>query len=156
MRIKLGFTLIELLVVIAVIAIIALAGGLLLLQQNRQQALVNGAETLRAFLRDAQQRAILQEEGFYWGVELENVAAPDRDRYSLVSAPDTIPSSTNLVSTGYFKSILNLREPAEGKTAIVLFEKISGEAVNETAIILGLAGGNQAITIKIYKDGRIE
>jgi hypothetical protein len=139
-----------------VIAIVALAGGLLLIQQNRQQALNNGAETLRAFLRDAQQRAILQEEGFYWGLELENVPAPDRDRYSLIAAPDLIASSRQLVSTGYFKSILDLKEPVEGKTAVVLFDKISGQAANEATIILGLAGSNQALTIKIYKDGRIE
>jgi len=147
-----GFTLIEMLVVAGVVVIIALTVGLNLLGFIGGQDLDNATGVILAFLRDAQQRAINQEGGRYWGVRLENLSG--RDRYLLFSATDPNLSSFATTSLGYLKRSVEFVQPTANSSSTILFNKIRGNAWAEETI--AIKAGSNTVNIRVFSDGRIQ
>ncbi len=159
---KKGFTLIEIMTVLGAVIIFAVIAFPHLSGLVRKRALTASAQSLTAFVRDAQQRSILQEDNRYWGVRVENVA--DGDRFSLFSALDTVPSGVIIVSTSFVRSGIEFLEPTAASTDII-FNKISGKLVNGNCpsptfnLLVKLArigDSNSSEIIKIYCNGHIE
>ena len=157
-----GFTLIELLVVLTVVMIIAVGGGLYLYQLNRSKDLEATVEIIKATLRDAQQRAINQVDGNYWGVKFENLSG--RDRYQLFSSDDANLTSITVAGVRYLKSSLGFFSPSDDNSSIILFSKITGNLVSASCpstsanseISVGTAGGAESANLKVYCNGTIE
>ncbi len=158
-----GLTLIELMIVIGVIVIVAVTGGLYLFRLSHSQEVGSAAGTMAAVLRDAQQRAINQQSGLYWGVRFENLSS-GRDRYFLFNTATADAKITAAISEFYLKSSLGFLAPTAGNSLTILFAKISGNWVSAAcpsttanAIVeVGSVVGGGSAAVKVYCNGRIE
>ncbi len=149
-----GFSYIEVLIVIVLIVFASLSGTVSAIKFYRAEQPVQAIRSLAAFLRDAEQRAIAQKDGRYWGVRVENLAG--RDRYALFSASDTALAGFATSSTAYFPSSVSLVEPAASTT--ILFAKMTGHwtgtaCPSATASTTITANGN---SVRVYCNGKIE
>ncbi len=148
MKIK-GFTLIEILVVLGISVILATGGFLSLSNLRRHQSLRLSAESMVAFLHDAQQRSISQEGGFGWGVHFENSAA-DRDSYWRFSGSDSSATAADRV-------VLPPSVEMDTPSGNVFFEKNKGLATGVSEVKIKLSNDPASFrTITINTQGTIE
>ena len=133
---KNGFTLIEILVVLGISIILAMGGLFSLSNLRRHQSLRLAAEGMVAFLRDAQQRSISQDEGSGWGVRFEN-SESERDSYRRFKGTDSSAVSEKITLAPGVEFV----DPAEGDEKDVSFVKISG-----------LPGSAMEVKIKLSND----
>ncbi|MEK7641277.1 MAG: type II secretion system protein [Patescibacteria group bacterium] len=146
---KNGFTLIEILVVLGISIILATGGFLSLWNLKKHQALRLAAESMVAFLRDAQSRSATQEGGLGWGVHFENSA--DRDSYWLFSGSATDDAVEKVVLPAAVEYDMDTASDE------VLFSKVSGLPDSATTVKIKLLGDDDSvITIKINAQGTIE
>lgn len=142
-----GFTLIEMLVVLGISVILATGGFLSLWNLRKHQALRLAAESMVAFLRDAQSRSATQEEGKGWGVHFEN--GVDRDSYWLFSG--------SAVGAAVEQVVLPATVEFVTPTDDVFFSKVSGLPDVLTVVKIKLLGDDSAArTITINAQGTIE
>ena len=147
-----GFTIIEILIVVGMVAIIAAAVFLSLSAFRAGQDLRIAGRGAIALLRDAQSRAISQEDGNFWGVRFSH----DTNNMTLWSGVTCVYGSA--ISSIKLKHNLEFLDPATSSKDIC-FDKISGysSASGDVIIKLGVIGNvNETRTITIYKNGRIE
>lgn len=157
-----GFTLIELMTVLGIIVVFATLITLYLGGFAKERALISSTQSITAFIRDAQQRSINQDESRYWGFRIENQI--NQDRYLIFSATNTALGGFTTTSVAFVKSALNLVEPSLNTSSTILFDKVSGRALLggcpaatvSSTIKLVLLSGNTSTTIKIYCNGSIQ
>ena len=142
-----GFTLIEILVVLGISIILATGGLFSLSNLRRHQSLRLAAEGMVAFLRDAQQKSISQEEGSGWGAHFDN-SASDRDSYWRFGGTDPMIVSEKVVlSPG-----IELDTPSDN----VFFDKVSGLPDSATVVKIKLSNDPSTFrTITINVQGTI-
>ncbi len=142
-----GFTLIEMLVVLGISVILATGGFLSLWNLRKHQALRLAAESMVAFLREAQSRSATQEGGVGWGVHFEN--STDRDSYWLFSG-SVIEDPVDKVA---LPATVGLDTPSDE----VFFSKVSGLPDFPTIVKIKLLGDDSSVrTITINAQGTIE
>lgn len=149
-----GFSYVEFLIIIVLIVITSLGSVMSLIEFYRAQEPRLAAKSIASVLRDAQERAVVQEAGAYWGVKFD--AFPGRDRYALFSAVGAGLEGYATSSARYLSSIANMTEPAVSRT--VLFEKRTGALISAAcpspaASTTITVGGK---SVRIYCDGRVE
>lgn len=163
-----GFSLIELMIVMAIIVIVSLSTWLSLFSFNRNRHLKNTVYSNASLLRDAQQRSINQEDGRYWGARFENSLS--QDKYVLFNSTSTSTSnsdSATIVSTFFLKNSLEFLNPSINSSSTILFDRISGNWINNpdcfsdpnntsSTIDIGIKNTDNFSVIKIYCNGRIE
>lgn len=158
-----GFTLIEIMMVLGIVIIAAMVVLTSLGQFARQRNLETSTRSLVALLRDAQNRAIGQEDGRYWGVRVENLDV--NDRYFLFNATSAIPITVNTSTTSFLKGSAEFLEPSLNTNTTIIFDKISGSLIQascpspgvSSTIQIGLVSDpSNSSTIKIYCNGLIE
>lgn len=143
-----GFTLIELLIVIAILAALAIIGGLNLFSYYRRQNLELTLNEITAFIRDAQNRSLSQQDGNEWGIRFEN-ATPD--------AVKIFYATSTLVSTYVLRSGVQFTDPSEGNYKNIVFKKITGLPLTPVTIKIALIGNSTASsTITINENGVIQ
>ncbi len=142
-----GFTLIEILVVLGITIILATGGFLSLWNLKKHQALRLAAENMVAFVRDAEQRSVSQDQGLGWGVHFENSA--DRDSYWRFSGSDPMAISEKIT----LPSGVEMDTPSDD----VFFAKVSGLPDSSAEVKIKLSGDDSSVmTIKINAQGTIE
>jgi len=143
-----GFTLIEILVVLGITIILATGGFLSLWNLKKQQSLRLSAESMVAFVRDAEQRSISQDQGLGWGIHFEN-SATDRDSYWRFAGADPSVISEKIV--------LPPGVDMDSPTDDVFFAKVSGLPDAMTVVKIKLSGDDSSTkTIIINAQGTIE
>lgn len=145
-RLVWGFTLIEVLIVIGVLAVLGTVGFLSLSGAKRNMALEKASQSMAAFLREAQQRAISQESGSDWCVHLDKGL---RDSYKLHGGSC---SGTPLESAA-LPSMIEMESAVDSIT----FAKASGLPVISSEIVLKLSNDPSVYkTILVNAQGTIE
>ncbi len=149
-----GFSYVEIMIVMVLVVLASLDGTISIIKFYRTQQPVQAIRSIGAVLRDAEQRAIAQEGGRFWGVRIENLAG--RDRYVLFSASDTSLAGFTTSSTTYLPASLSFSEPASSST--ILFSKMTGGWANAScpsgvASSTVTIGGN---SVRVYCNGKIE
>ncbi len=134
-----GITLIELLIVMGIMGIIMGITSLYFSQYKGSQDLDSDLKRVVAVFRDAEERAITQENSLRWGVRLVNNTTPP-DFFYLISASDTLLSSegpgtgsvATLITTYPFETTVEINSGnlANGSYRDFIFEKRTGELVN--------------------------
>lgn len=145
-----GFTLLEVLLVIAIIGIVSVAGGVYVGNVVSDTVLEEVASAVIADLKNAQAKAINGVDAKRWGVCFRNpTSGPNDDKYEIA----LIDSGTDACNPGSDPSTFFLQEgvefsnPASGTTDDVVFEKISGGALEHTSLELSLRGDIRVINI---------
>lgn len=153
-----GFSYIEFLIVITFTVIMALGTTFSLLRFIEQQRPQYAARVIRATLRDAHQRSIVQEEGKYWGVRFKNFPAPSSDLYMLIQSSVKNATSYSAINTVYLNDRVQFSEPATDMEKIIMFDKRTGNLIlsscpsaTESSIIT-----INTISIRVYCNGKIE
>ena len=117
-----GFTIVELVLVMGIVVILAVIGTLSLRNFRDFQELDSGVRELVVHLRDAQQRAITQEDASPWGIFFMDSA--EGDYYDLFKGVSYVSAIEHVA----LESFLEFVSPLE--TTIVRFERISGKSVD--------------------------
>lgn len=163
---KKGFSLLELMVVLGIIILASSYSWLYLGNFTKERQLKLANESSAAVLRDAQQRSLMQENGKYWGVKFENLTT--QNRYSLFNANDTFLSGFATTTTVYLRSGLQFLQPLPANSITILFDKITGNWINNpncfadfnnassTIIISVKSYSNLSSNVKVYCNGKIE
>ncbi len=161
-----GFSLIELVIVLGILVVLATFAVVFLGGFTGQRNLVSTGQSMASLLRDAQERSINQEQGKYWGVRFENLTLAKR--YIIFNATSTPYSTIATTTIMFLKSPLVFLQPSVGNSTDVVFDKISGLIINNSACIsdsvnssttIQIAIGNNnnvSSSIRIYCNGRIE
>lgn len=153
-----GLTLIEVLITVAVIAIIAPLAISSLFNYRRLQDLDSDVRSAVAFLRDAQQRAITQEQEMPWGVHFENPSTGS-DFYQLFQG-DSFVAGTALTKA-VLRSPVDFQAPGSGAFLDVVFSQLTGTPTSTKIVTLKLAAAdcvadpNSCQTITINPNGSI-
>ena len=130
-----GFTLVEIVLVSALMVVLAGFGSIALNSFLKFQELESATREVILRVRDAQQRAITQEEGSAWGIRFVNNVG-SQDLYMLFQgASYTVPFTTT-----FLHSRIEWETPPEGEVLDVAFAKISGETPSDAIITLRLLG----------------
>ena len=128
-----GFTMIELLIVMGITAVL---GGVAMSNYFGYQSSVsvdNAASELLGTLRDAQQRAISQDEQAAWGVRITAVSGAN-DYYELFYG-DSYATGT-ILSRTTLSGDLDFYAPVQGTTLEIVFTKSTGLPSNDRAIAI--------------------
>lgn len=143
-----GFTLIEMLIVLSIGVILGTIGILSLSNYRREQSLRLSAQSIVAFLKDAQSRSISQEEGLQWGVRFYEPAG-GRDSYYLFTDPAVPRSVVALPASVEF-------DPASGPFPKDVTFARTGLPLSSAAVIIRLSGNPTATrTITVNAQGTI-
>ena len=159
---KKGFTLLELMIVIAIIAVIAMFVWIGLAQIGGSQALKNVTLTATTALRDAQQRSVVQQDGYYWGVQFENIEG--RDKFTLFRTTTQSADSIEIVNLTTMKPMVELIKPIKDDPLKMDFNQITGQLITNSCpnpdffeeIEIGIVGKEDKSQIKIFCNGRVE
>lgn len=116
-----GFTLIELLIVIGITIAISGVGISSYINQKRAKSLDFMAQEIVGYLRYAQQKSMVQEDGAQWGVHFENPTSGD-DFYALYTGS----SYTSAEETRYLLEGIEFQTPASGNSVDMSYEKLTG------------------------------
>jgi len=154
-----GIMLVELLIAIAVLAVIAGAVSLNLFGFGRRQDLDSDVKSIVAFLRDAQARAITQEEDASWGAYFDNSVSPPF--YALFRGTTyTTPAAMKTL-----KQAIEFKNPSPGVSIEVVFRKLSGCVLEppqftqcrsaSIQIVIGIIGSSETKLITINSNGAI-
>jgi len=147
---KQGFTLVELLITLGLIAILGTFTFISFSGYRQRQLLDETARAIVVALRDAQQRAINQQDGSDWGVHFEN-SVSGRDFYAVFKGSTYVSP----VTISYLSPALEFLEPANGSKDVV-FDKLSG-VTSPTSITIGLLDNpSSAKTITINGVGQVQ
>jgi prepilin-type N-terminal cleavage/methylation domain-containing protein len=154
-----GFTFLELMIVIAIIAVISGFVWMGLLGLGHSQELRNAVLVAVATLRDAQQRSVVQQEGYYWGVQFENVEG--RDKFTLFRTTTKSADSIEDVNLTVMKPAIELIDPADNSSSTLVFDQISGDLIDCPAggfeeIKISIVDKDDESQIKIFCNGRVE
>jgi prepilin-type N-terminal cleavage/methylation domain-containing protein len=122
---KSGFTLIELLVVSSMTVILAGVGISSYINQQRYSVLKNTAEEVVAYLNNARQRSISQEESSNWGVRFNN-SQTETDSYALFVGA----AYSSAREQRYFPSFLEFTNPLLNESTDIIFAKITGKTID--------------------------
>ncbi|OGY64512.1 MAG: hypothetical protein A3I24_04045 [Candidatus Harrisonbacteria bacterium RIFCSPLOWO2_02_FULL_41_13b] len=141
-----GLTLIEILISIAIIALLGTTVLLSFSGYRQRQVLESSARSLAATLRDANKKAVNQDQGKEWGVHFER-AISGRDFYAVFNGPVYLTP----VQLVYLPPTLRFIDPASGFKEII-FEKLTGLPSLATNIVVALTS-NVAIFQTIIVDG---
>jgi len=160
-----GFTLIEILLVVGITALLAGAGALSLTGLRRATSIESEVKSISSVLRSAQERAINQDQQSRWGVYFDNPAGDGGDTYALYKVDETL-----LASSTYFeipgevndrraiRGGLRYTSPADATSTNVVFNKLSGRAVDRATINIEFVSGGTASgtgSILILQNGTI-
>ena len=149
-----AFTLVELLISIGVIAALTSIGTLYLVNYRSSQTLNLEAQKIVATLRDAQSRAIAQENARPWGVHFEN-PQNNSDFYSLFAS--STYNSADIISTTTLNEAVVFLAPADQQSKNIVFSAITGLPQAADYITIALKANTSASsTIYIYANGKIE
>lgn len=147
-----GFSLLELMLIMGILAIVSGIALLNLPGLRSRNALNFATDELVAHLRDAQQRAMSQDQSSQWGVHLAGIAG-DADWYEIFYGADYI-SGTKYARVP-LPSNLKFLEPSEGSSKDVIFFKITGAAAS-TSIRVSLIDNESVFnTISVTSAGVI-
>ena len=141
-----GLTLIEILISIAIISLLGTTVLLSFSGYRQRQVLESSARSLAATLRDANKKAINQDQGKEWGVHFER-ALSGRDFYAIFNGPVYLTP----VQIVYLPSNLRFIDPASGSKEII-FEKLTGLPSMATNIVIALTS-NVAVSQTVTIDG---
>lgn len=145
MKLRQGFTLFEVLIVIAVMIIVASIGMLNLGGYRNIQDLESDAKLIVSFMRDAQQRAIAQEEDSQWGVNFDNKSL--EIGYFEVYKGTAYSAGVVYIHKSLHQEI-EFTTPTRGSAAEISFKKITGESNDTTtqSVTIGVKGSTSCIT----------
>lgn len=147
-----GFTLMEVLIVTALLIIISGGSFLTLVNYRRNQDIRLTAKNLVLFIKNAQARAISQDEGTEWGIRFQNTSGAGIDSYHLFSGPSYISSWTQV----RLPSSVEFSDPTDGLNEDVIFSKITGLPGSSAVVTIRLRSDNSVIrTININAQGTI-
>lgn len=139
----------EILIVSALVAIISLGGYLSLVNYRKNQDLGLTSGKIVSFLRDAQAKAVAQEDAQQWGVRFDNTGEGSIQLFNG-------PSFDIAESTFRIPRAVQFTDPSSGNTKDVVFSKITGEPNAATIITLSLASDPTATkTVTINAQGTI-
>lgn len=151
-----GFTLIEILLVMGITIIMATMGSIALNSFLKFRELESAMREVVLRVRDAQQRAITQEEGSAWGIRFINSAA-GQDSYILFKGTPSVPITTTIMNAR-----LEWEEPTINNTIDITFSKILGGITVNTPVTLKIKGSDCMVspesckTITIKQNGVVE
>ena len=145
-----GFTLAELLLVMGIIGILSTTIILNGLGYRNRQLLDGAAQQMAASIRDAQNRAITQQDGLAWGIYFNNVSTTDS--YTVFSGGSYATSANRFVTS--FDSPLTFTVPAPGTTTSIVFAQISGLPSTSTSVTI--TNGITSTTITISANGQVQ
>ncbi|OGY64203.1 MAG: hypothetical protein A3I89_02275 [Candidatus Harrisonbacteria bacterium RIFCSPLOWO2_02_FULL_41_11] len=131
-----GFTLMELMVVAAITLMIAGISALTI-SFSSPKNLDLAFQELISHLRDAQQRAIVQDQNERWGMRI-NAVSGDRDFYEVFYGAGY--SNATVTEKIFLSSKVEFVSPAQGNTKDILFFKKTGFPDAGHTIILLLIG----------------
>ena len=141
-----GLTLIEILISIAIISLLGTTVLLSFSGYRQRQVLESSVRSLAATLRDANKKAINQDQGKEWGVHFER-ALSGRDFYAIFNGPVYLTP----VQIVYLPFALRFIDPASGSKEII-FEKLTGLPSMATNIVIALTS-NVAVSQTVTIDG---
>lgn len=154
-----GFTLLEVVLTTAVLVVIVAVGILSYGSFNRTIDLSTVAGDISAQLRRAQTRAMGADDLKCWGIHFDNTTAGSAF-FSLFS-DTTCTNATTAYSTDVEKYFLPARvvftTPADTVTSNVLFQKLTGSSVTNsaTSIVIATPDGIRTKTISINSVGTV-
>ena len=158
-----GFTLLELMIIISIIVVVGGFVWMGLLNIGSSQELKNVTLVAANILRDAQQRSTVQQDGYYWGVQFENVDG--RDKFTLFRTTTRSADSIEEVVLTTMKSTVELVKPVKNSSLKVLFNQITGQLIStscpssdffEEVEISVVNKEEDKSQIKIFCNGRVE
>ena len=158
-----GFTLLELMIVISIIVVVGGFVWIGLSNIGSSQELKNVTLVAANILRDAQQRSTVQQDGYYWGVQFENVDG--RDKFTLFRTTTRSADSIEEVVLTTMRSTVELVKPVKNSSLKVLFNQITGQLIStscpssdffEEVEISVVNKEEDKSQIKIFCNGRVE
>ncbi len=163
MRTTRGFTLIELLIVIGISMLLLGTGIFYLGNTNKGLRVTQAADKLVTVLRTAQQRSATQEEGYRWGVYINNLSPTDAT-FTLFSVDETLlldpmyigaPGTTTEYTA--LPNAVRFTAPAAPTTTSIIFNKGTGAPTASTTLTLETASPpTTSRSITIEANGRID
>jgi len=143
-------------------AILLVVGSVSMLGYLGSQNLESETRAIIALMRDAQSKAMGQDNESRWGVYLTNNAGSVRDSYAIFQADETLVSSSTYIGIpGTVLENRTMRSNVEfvnpATTTAILFAKVSGLPNTSTTILLQRTGdaSNQR-TVFISGNGKID
>ena len=161
---KKAFTLIEVLLVMGITSVLLVMGAINMLGYIGSQNLESESRAIVALLRDAQSKSMSQESESRWGVYLYNNAGEERDYYAIFQADEALVASSsyvgipgNTLERKTMRSNIELTNPAEATSTVILFTKVSGLPSASTTISLRKTGDDSSQkTVLISGNGKID
>lgn len=126
-----GFSLLEFIIAAAIVVIIAGVSFLSLTGIKNRNNLDLAVNATIAYLRDAQQRSLSQDQGSRWGIHFAGIAN-GLDWYEIFSGEDY--ASGVKYTRVALPSNLKFLDPAENFSKDIIFSKISGFPNASTSI----------------------
>ena len=159
-----GFTLIEVLLVMGITAVLLVMGAINMLGYIGRQNLESETRAIVALMRDAQSKAMSQEEESRWGVYLYNNAGEDRDYYAIFQADEALVASTSYngipgttLERKTMRSNVEFTSPDSATSTIILFSKVSGlPNASTTAVLQRVDDASNQKTVYISGNGKID
>lgn len=129
-----GITFIEILLTMMILGMLAVIVAPSLLNYYRQSQLAHDNALIAATLRDAQSRAISQENGTSWGVYFVNQDVSSTYYYKLFYGSSYALGT--VISTTYLSGIVAFGNPSSSSTKEIVFSQLTGlpAAANTTTI----------------------
>ena len=158
-----GFTLLELMIVISIIVVVGGFVWIGLSNIGSSQELKNVTLVAANILRDAQQRSTVQQDGYYWGVQFENVDG--RDKFTLFRTTTRSADNIEEVVLTTMRSTVELVKPVKNSPLKVIFNQITGQLIStscpssdffEEVEISVVNKEEDKSQIKIFCNGRVE
>jgi len=159
-----GFTLLELMIVISIIVVVGGFVWIGLSNIGSSQELKNVTLVAANILRDAQQRSTVQQDGYYWGVQFENVDG--RDKFTLFRTTTRSADNIEEVVLTTMRSTVELVKPVKNNSPLkVIFNQITGQLIStscpssdffEEVEISVVNKEEDKSQIKIFCNGRVE
>ena len=147
-----GFTLIEIIIIAGITLIVGSVAIFNLTSFRPQNNLKLATEELVVQLRDAQSRAVSQDQGSKWGVHFE-AATNESDWYEVFSG-DSYATGIKQARAPIFSN-LKFLDPVEGLSKDVIFAKLTG-ATSAIVIKIGIIDNESVFyTINVAANGLI-
>lgn len=147
-----GFTLYELLITVAVLAIIVTAAGINLIGYKSRHSFELDSENIVNAIRNAQDRAILGDQGSAWGVTFVNNVSED-DYYEVFSGSSY--TAQNVVMHEGLNFSSEFQVPASGASSTISFAPISGIPSASTTLVLTRKSSTETYTIMVSRQGAV-